>query len=223
VALSSRRNANRNPRALFHDRVLTEDEYYRGRMVADPFRIYDCCLESDGAAAVLVTTRERARDLRQRPVEILAAGQGSGPGWGAGPLGSHNMPPETYATGNLGTFAAEFFARAQMKPADVDVAQIYDAFTWNVLIELEEFGICGRGESGPFVGAGEIEYAGGSLPVNTSGGHLSEAYVHGMNLLVEGVRQMRGSATSQVTNAQVCLVASAAGLSPSSAALLGRC
>lgn len=222
VALSSRRNANRNPRALFHDRVLTEEEYFNGRMIADPFRIYDCCLESDGAAAVLVTTRERARDLRQRPVEILAAGQGSGAGWGAGPLGSHNMPSETYSTGNLVAFASELFARAQVKTADVDVAQIYDAFTGMVLIALEDFGFCARGESGPFVAAGEIEYEGGALPVNTSGGHLSEAYVHGMNLLVEGVRQMRGSATSQVADAQVCLVASAAGLSPSSAALLAR-
>ena len=222
IALSARRNANRNPRAIFHDKVLTAEDYLGGRMIAEPFRVFDCCLESDGAAAVLVTTRERARDMRQRGVEILAVGQGSSGGWGAGPLGSHNMPRESYTTGNLRTFASELFARAGVSRSDVDVAQIYDAFTGMVLITLEDFGFCERGASGPFVAAGHIGFPGGSLPINTSGGHLSEAYVHGMNLLVEGVRQMRGNSTSQVNGAQVCLVASAAGLSPSSAVLLGR-
>lgn len=222
IALNARRNANRNPLALFHDKALTADDYAAGRMISEPFRVFDCCLESDGAAAVLVTTRERARDMRHRGVEVLALGQGSDPGWGAGPLGSHNMPNDTYTTGNLRTFATELFARAGLSRDAVDVAQIYDAFTGMVLFTLEDFGFCGRGESGDFVADGHIGFPGGSLPVNTSGGHLSEAYVHGMNLLVEGVRQMRGSSTSQVSDAEVCLVASAAGLSPSSAALLGR-
>lgn len=222
VALSARRNANRNPRALFRDRTLTAEEYFRGRMIAEPFRVFDCCLESDGAAAVLVTTRDRARDLRHRAVEVLAVGQGSGGGWGAGPLGSHNMPQASYSTGNLGAFADELFGRAGIAREDVDVAQIYDAFTGMVLITLEDFGFCGRGEGGPFVAAGNTAFPGGSLPVNTSGGHLSEAYVHGMNLLVEGVRQIRGSSSSQVRDARVSFVASSAGLSPSSAALLGR-
>jgi acetyl-CoA acetyltransferase len=222
VALSARRNANRNPCAVFHDKVLTADEYFRGRMIAEPFRLFDCCLESDGAAAVLVTRAERARDMRQPIVDILAVGQGSGGGWGAGPLGSHNMPGDRYTSGNLTQFANELFERAGVERADVDVAQIYDAFTGMVLIALEDFGFCGPGEGGPFIADGHIDYAQGSLPVNTSGGHLSEAYVHGMNLLVEGVRQMRGSSTSQVDGATVCLVAAAAALSPSSAALLGR-
>jgi len=222
VALSARRNANRNPNAIFHDQPLTAEDYHRARMIAEPFRLFDCCLESDGAAAVLVTTRERARDMRCRAVEVVAVGQGSGGGWGAGPLGSHNMPRESYTTGNLRAFADELFGRAGLSRDDVDVAQIYDAFTGMVLVTLEDFGFCGRGEGGPFVASGNIGYPQGLLPVNTSGGHLSEAYVHGMNLLVEGVRQMRGTSTAQVENARVCLVASAAGLSPSSAALLGR-
>jgi len=222
VALNARLNANRNPQALFHSKPLSEEDYFRSRMVAEPFRLFDCCIESDGAAAILVTTRDRARDMRARPVEVLAVGQGSGGGWGAGPLGSHNMPRDTYTTGNFGVFADELFARAGVGRNDVDVAQIYDAFTGMVLIGLEDFGFCGRGESGPFVAAGHIGFPHGRLPVNTSGGHLSEAYVHGLNLLIEGVRQMRGSSTSQVENAQVGFVASCPGLSPSSAALLGR-
>jgi acetyl-CoA acetyltransferase len=222
VALSGRRNANRNARAIFHERTLTAEAYFAGAMIADPFRIFDCCVESDAAAAVLVTTRERAHDLRHGGVEILAVGQGSDGGWGSGPLGSHNMPDESYTTGNLRGLADALFARAGIARSDVDVAQIYDAFTGMVLITLEDFGFCGRGESGPFVAEGNIGFPEGRLPVNTSGGHLSEAYVHGMNLLVEGVRQMRGCSTAQVKDAQVCLVVSSAGLSPSSAALLGR-
>jgi acetyl-CoA acetyltransferase len=132
------------------------------------------------------------------------------------------MPRDSYTTGNLGAFANELFARAGVTRGAVDVAQIYDAFSGMVLVTLEDFGFCDRGESGPFVAAGNIGFPGGPLPINTAGGHLSEGYVHGMNLLVEGVRQMRGSSTSQVKDAKVCLVASAAGLSPSSAALLGR-
>jgi acetyl-CoA acetyltransferase len=222
IAINARQNANRNPLALFYNKELTAEQYQRGRMISEPFRIFDCCLESDGAAAVLVTTAERARDMRHPGVAVLAVGQGSDGGWGAGPLGSHNMPQDIYTTGNLRTFANELFARAGVSREAVDVAQIYDAFTGMVLFTLEDFGFCGRGESGSFVSDGHIGFTGGSLPVNTSGGHLSEAYVHGMNLLVEGVRQMRGSSTAQVSEARVCLVASAAGLSPSSAALLGR-
>jgi acetyl-CoA acetyltransferase len=222
VALAARRCANRNPRAIFRDRTLSLEQYYAGRMIADPFRLFDCCLESDGAAAVLVTSRARARDTRRTPVEVLAVGQGSDAGWGAGPLGSHNMPADRYTTGNMRELADELFARAGVRREDVDVAQIYDAFTGLVLVALEDFGFCGRGESGPFVASGAIGYPDGALPVNTSGGHLAEAYVHGMNLLVEGVRQMRGESTAQVEDAKVCLVTSASGLSPSSAALLAR-
>jgi len=207
---------------LLYEKELNREDYYQGRMISEPFRVFDCCLESDGAAAVLVTTPDRARDMRKRAVEILAVGQGSDQGWGAGPLGSHNMPRESYTTGNLRGFAKELFTRAGLSRDDVDVAQIYDAFTGMVLFTLEDFGFCGRGESGPYVAQGNIGFPHGSLPVNTSGGHLSEAYVHGMNLLVEGVRQMRGDSSSQVADARVCLVASAAGLSPSSAALLAR-
>lgn len=222
VALNARANANRNPRAVMHLKPLSKEDYFRGRWIVEPFRLYDCCLETDGACAVVVTTRERARDLPCLPVDVLAVAHGSGPGWGSGPLGSQNMPDEDYASTNSRRLAKELFARADLAPEDIDVAQIYDHFSGLVLMALEDYGFCGRGESGEFVAAGNLRWAHGCLPTNTSGGQLSEAYVHGMNLLIEGVRQLRGQSTTQVPDAQTCLVTGGLGVSPTSGTILGR-
>jgi acetyl-CoA acetyltransferase len=222
VAMNARANANRNPRAVMHGRPLTREQYFAARWIAEPFRLYDCCLETDGACAVVVTTRERASDLPCAPVEILAVGHGSGPGWGSGLLSGHNMPDEDYASTNGRYLAKELFESAGIEPKDIDVAQIYDHFSGLVLMALEDFGFCGRGESGEFVASGGIRWPNGRLPINTSGGQLSEAYVHGMNLVIEGVRQMRGQSTSQVKNAKTCLVTGGLGVSPTSAIILGR-
>jgi acetyl-CoA acetyltransferase len=221
VALACRDNAGRNPRAVMRDRPLNMEAYLASRMIADPLRLYDCCLESDGASAVIVSTAERARDLAARPVEILAAAQGSGRGWGSGMLGGHNMPEASYATGNAGVMAAELFAQAGVTPEDIDVAQIYDAFTGTVLFALEDYGFCGRGESGPYVAEGNLRWPEGRLPINTAGGILSEAYIHGFNLVVEGVRQLRGQSTSQVAEARLCLVTGGESVTPTSGAILG--
>jgi len=222
VALNARANANRNPRAVMFDRPLTLEDYLAGRWIAEPLRVYDCCLETDGACAVIVTTRERATDLAGPVIEVLAAQHGSGPGWGYGPLGSHNMPDADYASTNSNLLAQDLYAQAGVAPGDIDVAQIYDHFSGLVLMALEEFGFCERGGSGEFVTSGAIRWEGGSLPINTSGGQLSEAYVHGMNLLIEAVRQLRGKSTSQVSDARVCLVTGGLGVSPTSAAIIGR-
>lgn len=221
IALSGRANANRNPNAVMKDRMLTREDYFASRWIAEPLRLFDCCLETDGAAAVVITTAERARDLDARPVEILAAAHGSGPGWSTGPLGAHNMPDADYASTNNRRIARELFAKAGLKPADIDTAQIYDHFSGLVLMALEDFGFCGRGESGDFVAGGAIRHD-GSLPINTSGGQLSEAYVHGVNLIIEGVRQLRRQSTSQVEDARTCLVTGGLGVSPTSAIILGR-
>ena len=221
IPLSNRANANRNPRAVMHSRPLTREEYFRGRWIAEPLRLYDCCLETDGACAVVITSRERARDLASRSVSVLASAHGSGPQWGTGPLGSHNMPDEDYTSTNNKRIAKELFANAGVSPADIDVAQVYDHFSPLVLMALEDFGFCGKGESGAFVAGGRIRWPDGELPLNTSGGQLSEAYVHGMNLLVEGVRQLRGASTSQVTGAQTCLVTGGLGTSPTGAVIIG--
>lgn len=222
VAVAFRAHANRNPLAVMHERSLSLADYLAAPWVAEPYRRFDCCLETDGAAALIVTTAERARDLAQRPAQILSARQGAGGDWGAGPLGSHNMADEHYATGNIGTLGDELFGEAGLKPADVDVAQIYDAFTGMVIMTLEDYGFCARGEGGRFVEGGRLRWPAGDLPTNTAGGHLSEAYIHGLNLAVEAVRQMRGTSTAQVVGAEVAFVASAAALAPTSAMVLAR-
>ena len=221
VALVCRDNARRNPRAVLGDRPLTMADYLSARIIAEPLRLYDCCQENDGACALIVTTLERARDLRRKPVRILAAAQGGAAGWSDGALGSHNMPIEEYGSGNGATLATMLYGRAGVTPDDIDVAQIYDHFTGCVLMTLENFGFCGRGEAGPFVADGNVRWPHGRLPLNTAGGHLSEAYMHGLNLALEGVRQLRGESTSQVDDAEVCLVTAGLGASPVSAAVLG--
>jgi acetyl-CoA acetyltransferase len=222
VAVNARANANRNPKAVMHGRPMTLEDYFASRPIAEPFRLFDCCLETDGGCAVVVTHLDRARDTPHPRVRILASAHGSGPGWGSGPLGSQNMPSADYDSTNARHMASELFARAGLTPADIDVAQIYDHFTGMVLMALEDYGFCEPGASGDFVERGGIAWPDGRLPINTSGGQLSEAYVHGMNVAIEGVRQMRGTSTSQVAHARLCLVTGGLGVAPTSAMIIGR-
>ncbi len=220
-AIACREHAQRNPNALMRDRPLNLETYMASRMIADPFRLYDCCLESNGAAAVLVVPWERARDLRQRPVRLLAAVHGASHGWSTGPLGSFNQPLEDFCTTGARHLASELYSRAGIASADLNVAQLYDNFTGITMIAMEDFGLCGRGESGPFVASGATRWPSGTLPVNTHGGNLSEAYVHGLTHVIEGVRQIRGSSTCQVNDAKLCLVTGGPGPAPTSALVLG--
>ncbi|MDP6605593.1 MAG: lipid-transfer protein, partial [Dehalococcoidia bacterium] len=190
VAVAERAHANRNPRATFYGTPLTLDDHQNSRFVVEPFHLFDCCLETDGGGALVLTSAERARDLRQPPALIRAAVQGA--------LGG----PDYIDTAAVLT-APRLFSMAGLGPQDVDVAQIYDHFAPFVLFALEDYGFCATGEGGPFAEAGEIAWPDGGLPVNTSGGHLSEAYMQGMNQLIEGVRQARGSSTAQVEGAEV--------------------
>jgi acetyl-CoA acetyltransferase len=190
-------------------------------MVAYPFRIFVARIEPDGAGAVVVAPRARARDCAQRPIEILATAQGTVHGYGWGPFATHDIPDEHYATGGGTSVARRLWARAGLGPGDVDVAQLYDHFSGLVLLSLEDFGFCAPGASGSFVASGALAWPGGTLPTNTHGGSLSEAYIHGLNHVVEGVRQLRGTSTCPVDGAEVCLVTSAAGV-PTSALVLGR-
>ena len=222
VAVTFREHAQRNPRAVFHGRPLTLQQHRDARRIADPFGLYDCCLETDGACALIVTSAERARDLRHRPARILAAAQASGKGWGLGPTGSHNMPVEDYASVNSRDLGRILFAMAGLRPSDIDVAQIYDAFTGIVIMALEDFGLCEPGEAGPFVAAGNLRWPHGALPSNTAGGLLSEAYLHGLNLITEAVRQMRGDSTCQVAGARTCLMTSGGAAGHKSALILAN-
>ncbi|MBI4497699.1 MAG: lipid-transfer protein [Chloroflexi bacterium] len=210
VAVAFRAHANRNPKAVFHDTPLTLEDHQNSRYVVEPFRLFDCCLETDGGCAVVVTSAERARDLPQPPAFILAAGQC---------LPGYRGPLPSLTESNARILAPELFAAAGVTPADIDVAQIYDHFSALVLFALEDYGFCKKGEGGPFVEAGNIQWPNGSLPVNTAGGHLSEAYLHVMNHVNEAVRQLRGTSTAQVQHAELVLVDSGIG---AGALILGK-
>ncbi len=221
VAVACRQNANRNPAAVMHGRPMTLDDHAQSRMIVDPFRLFDCCLETDGACALVLVSAERARDLANRPVYVMGAAQGMGPRYGIGAWSMQYMPEADYPTGGAGTVARNLYAMAGVSPDEIDVAQLYDHYTGMVILALEDFGFCARGEGGPFVESGAIEWPDGRLPLNTAGGSLSEAYIHGLNHVVEGVKQLRGTAVSQVRDAELCLVASGTGI-PTSALVLRR-
>lgn len=211
VAVACRKHAQQNPRAVMYGRPMTLEDHQNSRPIADPYRLFDCCLETDGAAAIVLTAAERAKDLKQKPVYILGAAQGTGP------YGGHNQ--DDYESANFRQVAADLWAQCGIGPKDVDVAQVYDNFTGQVITSIEDHGFCAPGEGGPYVEGGRIEI-GGELPINTSGGNLSEAYVHGFNLIVEGVRQMRGTSTSQVPDAKICLLAGGPGTAPVSSVVI---
>ena len=220
VAVTTRAHALRNPRALMRT-PLTIEEHQASRMIADPFRLFDCCQENDGGGVILVTSAERARDLAQRPVHVMAAAQGGDSLWGAG-LTSQNQPDDLYASAGHAHLARRLFAQAGIAPGDVDVALLYDHFSGMVLLQLEDYGFCARGESGAFVENGGLHFETGRLPVNTHGGNLSEVYLLGLTHVVEAVRQLRGTSTSQVPDAEIALVTAGPSNLPSSSLLLRR-
>ncbi len=217
VAIAARKHAHNNPYAMMRGRPLDMQTYLSSRVIGYPLHLYDCCLETDGALACIVTSVERARDLKQKPVLVHAAAQASGPN--PVHLANYNNTPDMLTTS---AFCAELlWARSELQPKDMDCAQIYDAFTPLVISGLEDYGFCKRGEGGPFTEGGRIEL-GGALPVLTSGGGLSEAYVHGFNLNLEAVRQIRGTSVNQVPNCKATLVTGASGVATSAVVLRGE-
>jgi acetyl-CoA acetyltransferase len=216
VALAARRHGNMNPRAVMYGRPLTRAQYMEARWISEPLCLFDNCLESDGALAVVITSAARARDCPQAPAYIHAWSQG---------LSRQHQPMTNYHSENplkstSSAAAANMWRQSDFRPKDVQVAQIYDAFTPLILFSLEAYGFCGPGEAPAFSENGALEL-GGRLPINTSGGSLSEAYIHGMNLVTEAVRQIRGTSTAQVADCTVSLVTSAAAV-PTGAVLLRR-
>lgn len=203
VAIACRRHGTANPNAQLRS-PLTLERYMSSRFIVEPLRRDDCCLLSDGGAAVLVMSAQRARALGvAHPVPILGFGQGQT---------SWEVPQRPTLTSTCAAISAQTaFKMAGVGLKDIDVAQIYDCFTITVLMTLEDYGFCKRGEVGHFVREGRIEI-GGELPINTSGGLLSETGMGGMQLVLEGVRQMRGSATLQVPGARKCVVSNQGGI-----------
>ena len=216
VAVSVREHANRNPAAMMHGKTLTVEQYLDARWIAEPLCLFDNCLESDGAGAVVVTSTERARDLPRPPVLVHAFAQ-------AIPE-QHQVMTNYFGPdpllGPSYSCAARLWANSELGPGDMDVAQLYDAFSPLVPLSLEGYGFVPRGEGLAFCAAGNLRL-GGRLPTNTSGAGMSEAYVHGFNLIIEGARQIRGTSTSQVDGAHACLVTSGEGVPTSALVLRG--
>ncbi len=217
VTVADRHHAANNPHAFFYEKPITLEDHQESRFIVEPLRLLDCCQESDGAVAVVVTSMERARDLKQRPAVIAAAAQGATPGQ-ATVTNYYHDDITTLPEVNL--VAGELWAQSGLNPGDMQTAVLYDHFTPFVLTQLEDFGFCGRGEAKEFVRDGHLEMS-GKLPTNTNGGQLGEAYIHGMNGVVEGVRQIRGTSVNQVDNLEHVLVTSGTGV-PTSALILER-
>jgi acetyl-CoA acetyltransferase len=217
VAVAARRHAVTNPAAFFYGRPLTIEEHQSARFIAEPLRLYDCCQETDGGCACVVTSAARARDLRQPPALIRGAAQGAG-------ADQESMTsfyrPSISGLPEMDLVARQVYRQSGLGPADIDAAVIYDAFTSIVLWQLESFGFCGRGEAKDFVKDGNLE-RGGRLPTNTHGGQLSEAYIHGMNGVNEGVRLVRGTSVNQPARSDHVLVTGGVGV-PTSGMILGR-
>jgi acetyl-CoA acetyltransferase len=216
VTVADRRHAAANPAAWFYQRPITLADHQASRWIVEPLRLLDCCQESDGAVAVVVTSLERARDLRRPPAVVQAAAQGSGPDQFT--MTSFYRDDMT-GLPEMGVVARQLWQQSGIGPADVRTAVLYDHFTPYVLMQLEELGFCPRGEARHFIAGGAIEI-GGRLPINTHGGQLGEAYIHGLNGIAEGVRQVRGSSVNQVPGDGPVLVTAGTGV-PTSGLILG--
>ncbi len=216
VAVADRLHASTNPKAWFYEQPITLEEHQASRWIVEPLRLLDCCQESDGAQALIVVSAERARDLPRPPVMIQAAAQGAGP--------DQHMMTSYYRDSivglpEMGSVARQLWNSSGLGPDDIQTAVLYDHFSPFVLTQLEEFGFCGRGEAKDFIREQGIQI-GQKLPVNTNGGQLGEAYIHGMNGIAEGVRQVRGTSVNQVPDVEHVLVTAGTGV-PTSGLILG--
>lgn len=217
VVMASRAAAATRETAL-RRKPLTLDEYMASPMLADPLCRLDFCLETDGALAFVVTSAERARDLRQRPVLIEGVAQVGARDWGRAFFWL-NQPEAAFVSAGAAPVARRLYERTGLGPKDIDVALIYDHFSPLVVMQLEDYGFCARGEGGPFVESGAIRLE-GSIPVNPHGGHLSEGYVVGLTHIREAVEQLRGVAVNQIPGAEVALVTGGPAPMPMTGAIL---
>jgi acetyl-CoA acetyltransferase len=218
IALASYHHAQANPRAVMYGRPLTEAAYDASRWIAEPFHLYDCCQENDGAAALILVSAERAKDLAQTPAFVLGAAIGAGHRVASTPAG---FATPDLASSHFQTLAPRLYAMAGVGPADVDVVQAYENFTGGVLMSLVEHGFFAPDEAMEFLTLENLIAPAGRLPLNTSGGNLAECYMHGLELQIEAVRQVRGQSTSQVPDAEVSLAIAGPMVTPVSTILFG--
>lgn len=215
VALAFRAHANTNPAATMYDKTMTREDYFEARLISEPLCLFDNCLETDGALAAVVVRSDRAKDHPHPPVYIHSYAQGFNAQHQV-MTNYHRLDP---LEGPAWACAKRLWANAEVTPHDIDVAQLYDAFSPLVPLSLEGYGFVERGEAPDFLADEKVLQVGGRLPTNTSGGGMSEAYVHGFNLMTEGVRQLRGTSPNQVQSAETCLVTGGEGV-PTSAVVL---
>lgn len=216
VSVAARDFAATNPAAFFHGKPITLEDHQKSRWICEPLRLLDCCQESDGAVAMVITSADRARDLRRKPVVIKGAAQGISDGQ---QIMTSFYREDITGLPEMGLVARQLWQSSGLAPSDIQTAIIYDHFTPFVLPQLEEFGFVPRGEAKDFIRAGE-HARGGSLPINPHGGQLGEAYIHGMNGIAEAVRQVRGDAVNQVADVHNVLVTAGTGV-PTSGLVLG--
>jgi acetyl-CoA acetyltransferase len=202
IAVSARRHAATNPAAAFFGKPITLDDYFEAPMIADPLRLLDCCQESDGAVAIVITSAEQAQDLKTRPVLIRGAAQGARDRQRS--LHSYYRTDISRASESE-LVAEQLYRQSGLEPKDIDAAMIYDHFGPTIMLALEAYGFCERGDAKNFIKNGNIEI-GGALPINTHGGQVGEAYIHGMNGVAEAIRQLRGTAVNQVRGPHHILV-----------------
>ena len=218
VAISTRANASTRESSL-HKAPLTLDQYFEARMISEPLCLYDFCVESDGAVACITVSGERAKSLRQPPAYILAGAHGGDGRWGNA-FSWMQMPKDYFASSGHRSVARMLYQRAGISAADIDVALLYDHFSPAVIMQLEDYGFCDVGDGGDFVAEGNIRWPHGTIPVNTHGGQLSEAYIIGMTNIREAVEQLRGTAVNQVADAELALVTGGPALVPTSGLIL---
>ncbi len=218
IAVVARHHAATNPTAWFYQRPITIEDHQASRWVVEPvLRLLDCCQESDGGVALVVTSVERAKDLRQRPAVVAAAAQGAAHD---GEMMTSYYRDDLTGLPEMGVVARQLWQQSGLTPGDISTAFLYDHFTPFVLVQLEELGFCGRGEAKDFATVERLS-VGGALPINTSGGLLGEAYIHGMNGITEVVRQIRGTAVNQVAGVEHALVTAGTGV-PTSGLVLSK-
>lgn len=215
IAMASYHHAQNNPDAVMRGRPLTEMQYDASRWIVEPFRLFDCCQENDGAAAIVLVPAERARDLPHEPCYVLGATSG-GPYRAAAPV--HNTPD--YASSHFATVARRLYQMAELGPADVDVLQAYENFTGGVLMAIVEHGFCAADSVNEFFTLDNLTAPGGRLPLNTSGGNLAECYMHGLGLTIEAIRQIRGTSPNPVP-ADVSMMIAGPMVTPVSACVFG--